>query len=191
MNTERADEADLMPACPTCGYLLRGLSVAHRCPECGLAFDRRWRLYGGRSKSRGPAAWLASGRIVLLIPFAWLVIAGLLIPFATMPRHLRLLSLLVVGGAAALHLYLALYRPRKFVALGPEGLVVCRGRNHLEIYAWPQVRKARNDMLRKCLTFDYADRVVRVKAFPFFAGDVLEIDRCASAINNYPRERGC
>ena len=42
-----AAEQGLLSTCPACKYALRGLSVEHRCPECGLAFDRRWRVFGG------------------------------------------------------------------------------------------------------------------------------------------------
>lgn len=45
----------MIDACPRCGYLLSGLRERHRCPECGLDYDRnslvfkqaRWTLVAG------------------------------------------------------------------------------------------------------------------------------------------------
>lgn len=178
------DEDQLLQYCPRCGYQVRGLPIEHRCPECAFAFDRRWRVFGGATMYPHRAWWQKPGFALLVILMPMFVLMG-----AVSAMLRQGWPLTVPLGAALLIGLMVARQPRRFIALSPEALLVYRGRGRWDRYGWPGVGRARNDVLRKSIAWEFEGRTVRYAAFWIFGMDVPAIDRCARAINAHPRTR--
>lgn len=103
--------------CLRCGYPLKHL-LRNECPECGAAFDPNTRrTYDLRPKRRivfrGPShAFLVLGSAVILAPFCWLFVWGLVL---TWPRssYVGDLFKLILGGALsvlAIFMFVSIWR---------------------------------------------------------------------------------
>ena len=185
---ELADEADLLARCPRCRYRLRGLPVRHACPECGLEVDRRWQVFGGQAlpssvmRTGRPIAWIALG--VLL----WTAASGIVQMLVAGRVTLIVMAFTAGALAAAAGVYYASFRrPRSFVALAPDELIVFRDDTAPQRFAWKDVGRARYDIASRSLVFPVGDRTVRLRGMEFFRWYVSELDRCVRAINNHPR----
>ena len=94
---------ELLATCPFCGYALEGLPVEHRCPECGNAIDRRWRVFGGVRKVSTAAKMLMLGlmfHIAIAFTGLFTVLAmqvGLRALFRVRPLLLRAAASLPAG----------------------------------------------------------------------------------------------
>ncbi len=182
--TPPAEDDGLLARCPRCNYRLRGLPVVRPCPECGLAIDRRWRVFGGRSQARGRFHL----GLYLIVQTALLTALsiGLLYFLPTPPRE-RVLVTAILVGALIVAVMVTRYRPSRFIALGPDGLIVFRGRHPTEIFRWQDVGRAHHDLLRKSLALEHRGDIVRIKVFRYFGTDPARVDDCVRAINAYPR----
>src|SRR5262245_51192294 len=116
VQTKLLDEIELLQQCPICDYSLRGLPVEHRCPECGVEFNRQWEILEASNiqSSRWPLLrFFNLGLLFLfLIPYvAWLA------PFRRWIFPLVFLISFVASFAKANH-------GRGFLGLEANALVV-------------------------------------------------------------------
>jgi hypothetical protein len=183
------NDPDLLAHCPACGYRLRGLPVERACPECGLAIDRRWQVFGGRQMRRGKRASRFASRAFLVIPLVW-VLAGIgLVMMLPMPsRGERDFIFILLIASAGIIFFVMLYRPRWWIAVAPEGLQLHRGRRDVTTYPWSRVGRARYDILRKSLAIHIDGAEQRFRVFRFFGSDIDAVDRCVQAINRANRD---
>ncbi|MBK8914714.1 MAG: hypothetical protein IPM64_08990 [Phycisphaerales bacterium] len=181
-------EAGLLEACPRCAYSLRTLPIEHRCPECGLQLDRRWRCYAGRHapRSTNVATWSLRGFVLVWVGIAVVGMAGMSIVSSGNERLAALALLPVLAGVV-----IALtFRPRRFVAVGPNGIVVCSGRHKpLLLLPWSALGRARNDLLNKRVVVERTDggKPVRLHQQFYWGLNFLEMDRFVREFNAYPR----
>ncbi|QOJ14670.1 MAG: hypothetical protein HRU75_08465 [Planctomycetia bacterium] len=184
-------EAGLLEACPRCAYSLRTLPIEHRCPECGLPVDRRWRCYAGRHapRSTNVATWSLKGFVLI-----WLGVAALGLVF-----HLLVssgtdrLALLAILPILLVVVVVLVYRPRRFIAVGPEGLVVCVGRHREPIrHPWSVLGRAKNDLMRKRVVIERTDgrKAMGFHQQYYFGLNFIEMDRFVRDFNAYPRPAG-
>ena len=165
-------DTDQLRQCPRCLYFLKGLPREHRCPECGLSIDRRWRVFGGPLI---PSRALRPLRIMFAIPFIPLAGVFLLWLYWLVLRPTSVtawLTVLLTGGATLFLGWCLCTRPRKFVAVGPRGVVIYHGRKRSEGYAWNRVGKASYNLLRKALDIELDGDRVWLSAYGFFRGSV-------------------
>jgi hypothetical protein len=172
-------EKGLLEACPRCQYLLRGLPTGHTCPECGLAFDRRWRVFGGKTARY---TYQRIGRIVAVVLVSVYLLVAL--TSAALARQF--------GGVASACgcLLVVFWIARKmrfgigFVAVGPEGIAFYHGSGQPERYPWDRVGKARYDLVRRAPIIIIDQAPVSLNMRIFFSGDVCETERCVRYINS-------
>lgn len=182
MQVDPIDEAELLQYCPHCAYQVRGLPIEHRCPECAFPLDRRWRVFGGASMYPNRTWWRKPGfaLLVILMPTFFIMTTVSVMLRRGWPMIVPLGATLLIGVMVA-------RRPRKFIALGPDALVVYHGRGRWDRYPWPLIGRARNDIARKSITWESDGRPVRHKAFAIFGLDPAAVDTCVRAINAHPR----
>ncbi|RME39707.1 MAG: hypothetical protein D6788_04860, partial [Planctomycetota bacterium] len=72
----------------------------------------------------------------------------------------------------------------RFVAVGPAGLAVQRGRRRLQRIPWVRIDRARCNLFRKRVDVSLVGGGVVRLGFPYFHGDLVEMDRCARALNS-------
>ena len=176
------DETDLMEACPRCEYSLRTLPIAHQCPECGLAFDRRWRIVAGRTCVNRVQRSTGARKVLIFLLIHSGVILLLLWAFLPAGRSglsLMILLMLVALGAAIAATY---RKPRTFVAIGPAGLVVYYKHT---LHAYPNVRRARYAVLHKRVEVETESEVVHLPEWRFFPALYDQAEACAREINHY------
>jgi hypothetical protein len=179
---EMPGESALLEKCPRCKYLLTGLPIEHYCPECGLTIDRRWRVFGGKPFHKGPWRMLAYAGYALLSAYVVTVLITSI--------QERRPSILLVLPMIALAIAYSRRIPLGFLAVGPRGLAIYRGRGQIEEFRWHRVGKARYDIRRKSICVAIDGAVVRLRGYPFFRGDVFEADSCVRCINSFPRDHG-
>jgi hypothetical protein len=181
-----AQEQGLLGHCPVCRYALVGLPIEHRCPECGFPFDRRWQVHGGVLLGGGrKGRFTGRGLFIFFAIYLGMMLAG--ITFLPLPRPPRMLLMVFMLFALALVFWAALRQARRFIALGPDGILVFHSRRHIDRYPWAQIGRARYDLLRKSLAFKHGDANVRLPVDAFFGTSITSVDACVRAINAYPR----
>lgn len=177
----------LLGGCPRCTYDLRMLPIQHRCPECGLEIDRRWEVFGGPMTAASSRRF---GKALKGFVLVWTVIPAAILAgftFTVMPAgHFLPLHAGMVLFVGVL-IWLLLRKPRQWVAIGPEGVVIYRSASVIERHSWSEVKKARNDTLRKSIAIELAGGEIRVRHYKFCGFAINEADRCAAAINRYPK----
>jgi len=153
-----------------------------------LELDRRWQVFGGQAL---PGSALRHGRPIAYIVLAIVVwIAGSTIFTQLSSGRVTVFGVMTVGGslAAGAGIYLTSFRrPKSFIALAPEGLIVFRDGQPPETFPWSDVGRARYDIASKSLMFPVGKRRVRLPSMQFFHWYIFELDRCVRAINRYPR----
>ena len=130
-------EADRMrrglEACPVCGYALRGLPEAHRCPECFFEFDGHSHVW--LAPSWRWQFWLA---IFGSIYLGWCVFSGPLMA-AGSPLARFSAILIAVAVLAPVFWFRSLVSRRRFVAAMPRGVMHRLRSAKPEIVPWDDV----------------------------------------------------
>jgi hypothetical protein len=172
------DEPDLLETCPWCGYLLQGLPIEHRCPECGQPVDRRWEVFGGLSRWRSLGTWQRVGTLFLIA----LGLLGLGLPWLGRfgfwsPLSYVLVPVLLAFAAGAY--WSELSTPAMFLGVGPNGIsAASRRRKTLETYAWESIGRI-EFFGESDLTFEFDGRPRRFKAW---RGNQAEAKRFAECV---------
>ena len=181
----------LLERCPRCRYALEGLPVEHRCPECGLPIDRRWRLFGGQ------AIWHTNMRALVAFLLGFLVLGAVLTAamlilkgdFSVMGWWgPGLYTLVIIPGL----LWLFVARPPGFVAIGPRGVAVYRPRTGVQEYPWDRIGQAQfhlKSLLSKSVAFVIDGKPTAIPGFNIFRGNIPEIEACIRCINEYLEAR--
>ena len=187
---EKTGTDTLLERCPRCRYALEGLPVEHRCPECGLPVDRRWRVFGGR------AIWHTNIRALVALLLG-VFVAGVVLSAALLIAGIRSVIIgwwgpcLFVVGIVILW-WLFVVRPPGFVAVGPRGVAVYRGRAGLQEYPWNRIGKAQfhlKSLLSKSVALVIDDWPTAIPGFNVFRGNISEIEACIRCINEYLEAR--
>lgn len=181
----REEPGGLLGGCPRCTYDLRTLPIQHRCPECGLEVDRRWEVFGGPMTA--PAS-RRSGNVLRGFVLMWTVVPAAILAgftFTVMPvgRYLPLHAGMVIFVGVLI--WLLLRKPRQWVAIGPEGVVIYRSASVIERHSWSEVKRARDDTLRKSIAIELANGETRIRHYKFCGFALNEAVRCAAAINRH------
>lgn len=125
---------DLLQTCPYCDYALTGLPTVHVCPECGGSFDRRWTLFGGKSR------WSSLGMFSRCLSAVVLLGGAVFIPVFMLADGLSC-GVLVWFPTVYLLWRSLLSRPPCFVVAGPEGIAIGhRRKNTLQRFAWSEIK---------------------------------------------------
>jgi predicted Zn-ribbon and HTH transcriptional regulator len=181
--TTEAIEEERLQQCPGCGYSLFGLGVERRCPECGLTIDRRWRVFGGRS------VWQKCERrtrILQLLTALSMTAFWVWVTDVTSRRQQGLGAVLLPTAfisALALGVWLVIWRPGAFVAIGPRRLAVGRKPGRIEEYSWSRIGRVRYAPLSRSVIVVVDGRRVRLSGFWFFRDDRAEAKRCAVCVS--------
>jgi len=77
--------------------------------------------------------------------------------------------------------------PQTFLAIGPDGVIIYRGKNTFERYSWSQISHAEYNILRQGIEVFVDGRKILLSDARFFRGDMLAAAPSAAAINAYPR----
>ncbi len=163
-----ADGALPLERCPSCGYSPEGLPTVHPCPECGLELDRSWTVFGGRYPSRSAKQPYPLMKIFIGVLSLNLICVAFAFYYLTGHKYLFFLP-----GLLPLVLLPFLYLRRSFVAFGPRGLVIFRGRNRVEQIPWSRLSHARHNLGYKYVTIEAPDggEAARLHLNEFFYGD--------------------
>ena len=124
-----------LKACPHCSYSLKGLPIAHRCPECGFKYDSATRVWIQDNRMR------ASGLLVGLITIgtlAWSFTRA--VSPGNVPIELQYGVLAVWLLVLLRSILLASRRPT--VAIGPEGVSIRVGWSGESFVPYEQVEEA-------------------------------------------------
>ena len=117
--------------CPNCRYSLQGLSLPHRCPECGLLCEQGMQVVRNPRAKRNVVAFIA-----------WLAYFFLIMGGAVWSR--RALTTIDVGWLVFMALILgtllfSLRHRHARAFLSSDGLVLARSKGCLERYSWSSV----------------------------------------------------
>ena len=157
----------LLEHCPRCRYALEGLPNEHRCPECGLWIDRRWQVFGGR------AIWHTNMRALVAFLLGFLVLGAVLsVALLILKADFSIMgwwgpglyALIIIPGFC----WFFVVKPSGFVAVGPRGVAVNRGRGKVEEYTWERIGKARfhlKSLISKSLELVIDDKPESIPGF--------------------------
>lgn len=112
-----ADASGRLKRCPVCGYLLRGLPAAHRCPECAFRYDEHTTVWRPTS-FRKHFGTLPTVVAVFAIPVAILK----MVLSSPRARGFWTDAEMAIVWTTLLALGIAVFRKGPFVAVAPDGL---------------------------------------------------------------------
>lgn len=167
----------LLNNCPFCDYSLEGLPVEHTCPECGRAFDRRWRVFGHRRRwERLSRGWRVAAVGGLALAPIYLVFGFLRWP------HVMDWTSYVVVGIYLIYVARRLFAiPASFIIVGSNAVASFdRGKMKLQWYPLDQVTEAEVDFRDRLVLWAGARDLYRI---PVHAGRT-EAERCEAYINS-------
>lgn len=168
----------LLANCPFCNYSLEGLPVEHTCPECGQAFDRRWRVFGHQPYWRYLGARWRIGLLIWLFGCPIVACLSLLIRL----RFFEAIAILVISGlgSTVLGLWGLFSWPRFFVIVSKDAVIPAQRqdgkRGH---YPLSGITEAGVDLWNRLVLRSEGQASVRI---PFRASRA-EAERCAAYIN--------
>lgn len=115
-----------LESCPACSYLLRGLPIPGRCPECGFKFDADTLV------AKPPPTWTPALRRLVFAIFIVMMLEGPTAAVLSVAIGQRLAPVVTTVIASAVMIIslikaITVYRQDRFAATGPDGMVV---RNH-------------------------------------------------------------
>lgn len=187
-------EPGLLVQCPRCQYPLVGLPVEHHCPECGMAFDRRWQVFGGGNVRQASNRWARGLRVLI-----WTLAGIALINASSMaivliveciragrliPADARLLVVGVDGLILLLLVRAGKTRRTSFVVVTDEAVELHDHTGCVSRIARNTIRRARLSLGISGLVLDMKDGPpIPIRTRPIFGQNPMEIDACVAAIN--------
>jgi len=121
--------------CPRCEYDLQGLPLDYQCPECGLAYDRRsklWREAKTKEAGRLRVGWFSAVSL--------LTIVGILLYTVYSGQIEWLPSIAMVTTLPTWMVYFMARRRVARAALGPAGIVYADTFRRPHLIEWSQIR---------------------------------------------------
>jgi hypothetical protein len=182
-NGDFVPEIMLLAECPHCRYALRGLPIAHYCPECGQPVDRQWKVIGAPQDQPGPA-W----QRYIIAALKWYLIAHIALTMLSFARQSNLAAFAIFALCVAILWQIwRVSTARGFVAVGPRGLHIHRGRSRGQDIPWHELGRAHFDILKQSVMVEHRGGRLRLRASRYFGGSAAQGDYCVRTINAFPR----
>lgn len=122
--------------CPACGYSLHGLPLDHRCPECGLPYDRHSRSWTNRCVRTKRLFYGTISRVMSAVMLV-VIIRLTVLPYAT---GVVLLAGAIVWAALCISAVRAGLRS-EFVLVGRNGIHWRTDGNAVSTVSWAAIDK--------------------------------------------------
>jgi hypothetical protein len=152
-----AEEKDLLEKCPFCKYLLKGLPVKHKCPECGKVFDRRSKVLGDVPRWYSYNKLQRLGVVIAFILVIWIFSNGIIDILENSPvttgrfiKNTVMIAFWCIYLGCVIHYCFA--TPGKFITISPDEIALCnRKKRTRDRFPWYSVNEARMNVRDKVI----------------------------------------
>lgn len=122
--------------CPLCDYDLRGQSATGRCPECGIEFDERTRIYRRESSKKKSYKWLG-----IVSGFLACVALCMAIYERQNLGRREMWGNTCLLWMGTVFVCLVAYWHRTRLGLVPDGIVIGTSFSRAKLYRWNEIKE--------------------------------------------------